>query len=702
MLQFFLSVLAITFIVIYSCVLIVRRKCNLSIVGGLIALAVLEGCDLGAILHPVDLSYWKKGAIIAEAWLPSFLLFYSLTFARLGGRRTISLLAQLFLFVSFVFPLVAFLPATMFFYSPDFATEKMLFLRSWGYYFYVALMIILVITLFNLEQTLMALPRNERWKIKLEIIGAGTILAVLVIYYSQALLYRSIDMNLIPVRSISIIIGVSLMALSRFRRSVVPAKIRVSQEIAYRSVVILSIGFYLVILGVFGTGMHYFNLSDNRAFSVGLAILVGLIFAVVLLSEKIQQRIRVALHKNFYQQKYDYRSQWLMLTSKLARAKSREELEWIIVDFFSETFLLDWSALFLRNYEDGRYSCTSCCERNVCQLSMNDTHPMVCQMQERDWIIDLNSTSAELLTDDWLQLQQFGCSLLVPLRFDTRIEGFIAMGPYICNKNTLTYEDFDLMKILAHQCIGVLLSHKLYADLMIAREMAAIGRVSTFVIHDLKNLVSGLALVADNSREYIDDEEFRVDMFETLENTVTNMNELISRLQHVKQAPKLTMVKADLLSIVKEAANLSGNSAVQINGDSVYVNCDVLEIQKVVLNLLHNAREASPDGAPINVVVGCKDMAFLQVSDVGCGMSAEFIKRRLFKPFETTKKNGVGIGLYQCRQVIKAHGGQIVVRSYEGEGSIFTVWLPMESGLALDANTAAITEEVNGGKTINS
>jgi hypothetical protein len=682
--QIFLSILAVVFGLIYIVVLLLRHKVSVPIfaqVGGLVALVVLEACDLGAVLYPADLSYWKMGAFVAEAWLPGCWLLYSLTFARQGGRRAISRLAQLFLLIAFVFPLVVFLPATMLFYSPDFVSEMMLFLRPWGYAFYVGVMALLVVTLFNLEQTLMTLPRNERWKIKFEIIGAGTILTVLVIYYSQALLYRSIDMNLMPVRSFSLISGICMMAYSRYRRGVAPARIRVSQELVYRSVVILSVGFYLVVLGVFGTGMRYLDLSDNRAFVVGLAIVVGLIFVTVLLSEKIQQRIRVTLHKNFYQQKYDYRNNWLLFTAKLERAKSREELEWVIVDFYSETFLLNWAALFLRDHEDGRYGCSACCERNVARLSMNDEHPLISQMREHDWVVDLNNTPKELVKDDWLQLHHFGASLLVPLRFDQRIEGFIALGPHLGDRTSLTYEDYDLMKILANQAIGVLLSHKLYADLLLAQEMAAIGRVSTFVIHDLKNLVSGLALVVDNSREYIDDPEFRVDMFETLENTVANMNVLIARLQHVKQQPQLRMAPADLLAIAKTAAHLAGNHMVKVDGESVVVRCDSLELQKVVLNLLHNAREASPEGAPIAVVVGCTDMAFLQVSDTGHGMSSEFISERLFKPFETTKKNGVGIGLYQCRQVIKAHGGQIVVRSFEGEGSIFTLWLPLEDKL---------------------
>jgi len=233
------------------------------------------------------------------------------------------------------------------------------------------------------------------------------------------------------------------------------------------------------------------------------------------------------------------------------------------------------------------------------------------------------------------------------------------------------------MKILAHQAVGMLLSYKLYSQLAAANEMAAIGRVSTFVIHDLKNLVSGLAMVVDNARSYIDDPEFRVDMFETLENTVNNMKGLIARLQNVKQKPLLACTPCDLLDVAKAAITLSGDKEVSVDGAQVFINGDAAELQKVILNLIHNAREAGTLGNGASIEVGKEGMAFVRVIDQGCGMEEEFIRTRLFKPFETTKKQGMGVGLYQCRQIIEGHGGKIDVKSAVGKGSIFTVWLPL-------------------------
>ncbi len=101
-----------------------------------------------------------------------------------------------------------------------------------------------------------------------------------------------------------------------------------------------------------------------------------------------------------------------------------------------------------------------------------------------------------------------------------------------------------------------------------------------------------------------------------------------------------------------------------------------MEIQKVLQNLLLNAREASCDDAPIRLEVGQAEETYLKVSDSGGGMDPEFIRQRLFQPFQTTKPTGFGIGLYQCRNIVEAHGGRIEVESRVGEGTTFTVWLP--------------------------
>ena len=156
-----------------------------------------------------------------------------------------------------------------------------------------------------------------------------------------------------------------------------------------------------------------------------------------------------------------------------------------------------------------------------------------------------------------------------------------------------------------------------------------------------------------------------------------NMKGLIGRLKNIKEKPSLVIASVQLNKIIEDAVETAGTD-IDIDGTAVRVAVDEEEIYKVILNLLVNALEATTDAAPVRVHYGKKnDLAFVQISDSGCGMSAEFIEEKLFKPFATTKKHGFGIGLYQCQQIIESHCGTIEVESLEGEGTKFTLFLPL-------------------------
>jgi signal transduction histidine kinase len=105
---------------------------------------------------------------------------------------------------------------------------------------------------------------------------------------------------------------------------------------------------------------------------------------------------------------------------------------------------------------------------------------------------------------------------------------------------------------------------------------------------------------------------------------------------------------------------------------------DPEQIQKVVTNLLLNAQDAVTNGGEIRVATGRRDgWVELTVSDTGCGMSHEVMEKYLFRPFKTTKKQGMGIGLFHSKLIVEAHKGRIEVESTEGAGSTFRVMLPL-------------------------
>jgi putative PEP-CTERM system histidine kinase len=265
----------------------------------------------------------------------------------------------------------------------------------------------------------------------------------------------------------------------------------------------------------------------------------------------------------------------------------------------------------------------------------------------------------------------------VPLPGNLRLEGFIVLGKMVKPDETYIYEDFDLMKTYARQAVQTIRQHRLARTLLQTREEAAIGNVATFVMHDLKNQVAALSLIAENAPRLISNPEFQRDLVFSLQATVQKMQALIGNLKTLDKQKLLDLATVDLLDMVQECAGQFGNGSIVVSGERQFAIVDRGEIQKVVMNLLLNGIESSEPGLPVHVEVGDGDNGVcIRVTDQGCGMSAPFIQKELFVPFHSTKPSGLGIGLFQCRQIIQGHNGRIDVESTPGAGSVFTVWLP--------------------------
>jgi hypothetical protein len=245
-----------------------RSRAGVFLCAALAVTALLELFDLRALTAAEGAISWKRYALITESLLPPFWILCSLTYARQDGPWKISRLLKGVVALSFLFTVLpAVFPLGAFFYAPDFPGERLLFLGNAGYFYYLGIMACLVFALVQLEATLANASPEALWKVKLDIIGLGTILAVLTFYYSQALLYRSLNMNYLPLRSFLYLVAATMMAYSQvYRRGNV--RISVSRQAAYKSIVLIAVGLYLVMLGLLGEGMQYVGTSFSRSVSI--------------------------------------------------------------------------------------------------------------------------------------------------------------------------------------------------------------------------------------------------------------------------------------------------------------------------------------------------------------------------------------------------------------------------------------------------
>jgi putative PEP-CTERM system histidine kinase len=218
-----------------------------------------------------------------------------------------------------------------------------------------------------------------------------------------------------------------------------------------------------------------------------------------------------------------------------------------------------------------------------------------------------------------------------------------------------------------------------------ARQLEAFQAMSAFFVHDLKNTASTLSLMLQNLPVHFNDPKFREDALRGISTTVSHINELISRLAVLRQETAVRPVESDLNELVSKALNCfaqtPGVELVKELRPVPRVRVDPTQIENVVTNLVLNAQDAVGAAGKIRVETSqLNGWAVLAVVDNGCGMSPEFVQRSLFRPFQTTKKKGIGIGMFQCKMIVGTHQGRIEVDSELGKGTSFRVLLPIAGG----------------------
>ncbi|HYV82710.1 MAG TPA: ATP-binding protein [Pyrinomonadaceae bacterium] len=220
------------------------------------------------------------------------------------------------------------------------------------------------------------------------------------------------------------------------------------------------------------------------------------------------------------------------------------------------------------------------------------------------------------------------------------------------------------------------------------RQFESFMRLSAMLTHDLKNAIEGLSLTVGNMERHFDNPQFRVDALKGLTSATNKLKALVARLSRPMTSlsgEHKRPTNVDLIPIIQRVVAItaepqrSKHSIVTKLPSSLYALADAARVEEVLENLVLNALEAMTEkGGTLTIEAGqtANGAPMFAVSDTGRGMSRQFIDTRLFRPFATTKRTGIGLGLYTCREVIRASGGTIEVDSVEGAGTTFRVVLP--------------------------
>lgn len=528
---------------------------------------------------------------------------------------------------------------------------------------------------------------ETRWAIKFLCMGLGGLLVYDFFLYSDALLFSRLDPGIWDARGAVDALTVPLIAISAARNPQWKLDLFVSRQVVFHTTAFLGAGVYLLLMAGAGYYVRIYGGSWGTALQTIFFAGALLFLLVLMFSTQVRAELKVFLAKHFYRNKYEYREEWLKFTQTLSQNQDSARFRETIVKAIANILNSSRGALWQRD-EDNEFRLTARWECDWdCPDSVKDAAPLVAFMRATGWVIDLDQYRrrpdgyAGLELPGWLQ-EMDDAWLVVPLVQRDDLIGFIILAHSVAHVS-FDWEDSDLLKTVGRQTASYLALLDATNALTRARQFEAFNRLSAFVVHDLKNLVAQLSLVATNAKKHMHNPEFVEDAITTVENAVTKMNAILEHLRKgsggVSEHNEKVCLDALLEEVVAARAGALPIPELACSAEGLIVLGRKDRLRSVMRNLIQNAQDATPDDG--SVVVSLKksgQAAVIEVTDTGCGMDPEFIRNRLFAPFDTTKGNaGMGIGVFESREVVKGMGGEINVESVPGQGTAFRIVLPL-------------------------
>jgi putative PEP-CTERM system histidine kinase len=540
-----------------------------------------------------------------------------------------------------------------------------------------------------LEQLFRNTSHRNRWSIKFLFVSVGGIFAIDFYMYSEALLFREIDLEVWSLRGIINLAAVPLLAVSAARNKDWSLNIFVSRDIVLNTTAILGGGVYLLVMAAAGYylrehGGEWGRVGQVVFFSMAIALLVA-----VMLSGQLRSKVSVFIAKHFYKNKYDYRYEWLRLTNDLSATDERGDRYKAAVQVLARIVEARGGMIWLCD-EQNRYSNEAAYNNDCIKEITKRDDSLVLFLEDTGYVInvaELETQSDEyqgLILPAWLKaLPQ--AWLIVPLFSPEKLIGFVVlMNPLV--KRTINWEDRDLLKAAAKQISSYLVILMMSEELSRAKQFEVFNRLSAYMTHDLKNIAAELELVSRNSDKHRDNPDFINDAFDTVTNATKSINRLLSQLRNKNIQPekKITLNLRDVAqaAVAKKQGQLP-MPILEECSENYFAVAENDRLINVMTHLIDNAQQATDDAGRVHISLASNgDMHNIVIQDNGHGMDEDFIRNRLFKPFDTSKGNaGMGIGMYESQEFITQLGGHIHVESTPGVGTSVTLHIPVATPL---------------------
>lgn len=549
----------------------------------------------------------------------------------------------------------------------------------------MASMALSIVGLVLVEQVFRNVDPDSRWSVKPVSAALAGSFAFDLYMYSQAVIFGQVDQDAQSIRGAVHALMTPLLFVSVSRLGVDWAsRLRVSRTAAFHSATLLMCGLYLLLISAVGYYIKYFGGNWGRALQI-CVIFASLIFLLlVAVSGAARAKLRIFVSKNFFRYQYDYREEWLKFTEALCAQGTPQEMGQQVIRGLADLVESPGGGLWMKGLDEAGFRQTV--RLNIeSTTAVEDSDSVLSSLLGRDKaVINLEEYRSfpgryeEMALPVWLQSMPQAW-LIVPLIVGEKLIGFVVLlrsrAPLDAN-----WEVHDLLKTAGRQAASFLAQMVATESLLEARKFDAFNRMSAFVVHDLKNIVTQLSLMMKNARRLHANPEFQKDMLDTVDNSLEKMRQLMAQLRE-GTTPAGTAFGVDLAAVARriEAHTVNRGRSLELRLiQSPMVRGHEERIERVIGHLVLNALEATEPPGKVWLELDIQGgSARIVVGDTGHGMSAEFIRDRLFKPFQSTKPNGMGIGAYESSQYIHELGGKMSVVSEVQQGTQVTVLIPL-------------------------
>jgi putative PEP-CTERM system histidine kinase len=554
-------------------------------------------------------------------------------------------------------------------------------------------MMVAVSALLLVHHLYVTVAPRARGGIRLVVIALAAMWSTDLLLYATRYLTDGGANALLATRGIVMALAAPLFAVAVQRNG--DWTLQVSRTVAWQTLSLAVALLYAGAMLVATSAISSIGGDNARLFQAAFVVGSTTALLTILSSPWIRAWAKVKLAKHFFRHRYDYRAEWVRFTETLGKPDDAAPLDERIVKAVAD--LTDSPAGLLLVPDGNGLGVGAGWNWDGTGLPASGADEALARyLATGGRIIELDAVRSEsaepadlasvpqwiLDTDAWA---------LVPLAHLGRLQGVIVLARPPIDR-ALDWEDLDLLRIAGRQVASYLAEARAQEALADAQRFDEFNRRFAFIMHDIKNLVSQLTLVARNAERHADNPAFRADMIATLQDSVGRMNDLLARLSQHHGGRSEALRAVELMPLAERvAARRRAQHPIAVIGDrAALALADPVRLEQLLGHLVQNASEASAPTEPVTIAItGAADRATIEVIDQGCGMSPAFVRDQLFKPFVSTKANGFGIGAFEARQLAEAMGGGVSVASREGAGTRFRITLAAANSQILSIGEAA-------------